>query len=186
MSLWAVVLVAWLAWLQAPPISLADASRREALRRQLAPASVRRLTNEDVERLPRRTLPSPPSTQDDGANPSSRAAGGTGTKTAGPAAAGKAVPAHDEQWWRDRMAQAREALDRDQLLSEALQNRIDGLSADWSARDDPAQRRALADQRERALHELDLMKERIAADRKDIADTDEEARRQDVPPGWLR
>src|SRR6266496_2100964 len=50
-------------------------------------------------------------------------------------------------------AAARAALERDQLLLDALQSRINTLTADASARDDPAQRAQLYDQRTRVLTE---------------------------------
>jgi hypothetical protein len=92
----------------------------------------------------------------------------------------------DEAWWRSRMQQARAALDRDQLLGEALQSRVNALTNEWSARDDPAQRQALWDQRELTLQELTRMKDQIEADRKAIDDVQNEARKEDVPAEWVR
>jgi hypothetical protein len=84
------------------------------------------------------------------------------------------------------MARARAALARDQLLAEALQSRVNALTADWSARDDPAQRQQLYDERIRVLEALDRMRERVASGREAIAGIEEEARLENVPPGWLR
>jgi hypothetical protein len=84
------------------------------------------------------------------------------------------------------MARARAALARDQLLAEALQSRVNALTADWSARDDPAQRQQLYDERIRVLEALDRMRERVASGREAIAGIEEEARLESVPPGWLR
>lgn len=186
--LWQVPLLVvtfWI-WLQAPPDSLVDASRRETLRRRLMPASTRRLTNEDVERFVE-----PPSANFAGA--AGTAAGDAGrTREDGVAAPpvteapAKGEELHDEAWWRGRMTQAREALERDQLLADALQSRVNALTTDESARDDPAERRELSNQRDRTLAELKRMTGQIAADRKAIADLEEDARRQNVPAGWVR
>ena len=190
-----IILLTFWMWLQSPPGSLAEASRREAFRRQLMPPSVRALTNDDVERVPFRPAPSQGIAAETAgksvsAGQAAGAAAAPGTSAAVPSspsgAAEKAGESHDETWWRRRMSQAREALDRDQVLGEALQSRINGLTTDWSARDDPAQRQALSEQRERALTELQRMRDQIAADRKAVADIEEDARRQDVPAGWVR
>ena len=49
-----------------------------------------------------------------------------------------------------------------------------------------AQRGVLASERQKALGELDRLKKQIEAGKKAIADLEEEARRANVPPGWLR
>ena len=77
-------------------------------------------------------------------------------------------------------------LDRDRTLADALQSHINALTADFSARDDPAQRSALGVERQKALDELDRLKKSIVSDQKAIAVLQEEARRASVPPGWLR
>jgi hypothetical protein len=98
----------------------------------------------------------------------------------------KTPEAHDENWWRARAAQARDALDRDRLLADALQSRVNAMTVDWSARDDPAERQTLWDQRQRAIDELAKMTRQIDADQTAIEVMDEEARREGVPAGWLR
>lgn len=178
MSIWDVpaIIVSLLVWLQSPPVSLADAANREAVRRQLTPKSTRSLTNEDVERLPRRPLPTPPELSEPAVTP------------AAPVAPKAPEPeeVRDETWWRERMTAARQALERDQLLAESLQSRVNALTAEWSARDDPAQRQQLYEQRIRVLAELDRMKAQLLADTQAIADIEEDARRQNIPPGWIR
>jgi SMC interacting uncharacterized protein involved in chromosome segregation len=94
--------------------------------------------------------------------------------------------AKDEQQWRARMAEARSALERSKTFAEALQSRINGLYADFTARDDPAQRAAIERERQKNIAELERVKSEIQAQTKAIADLDEEARRAGVPPGWLR
>ena len=107
MSLWQTpaIVVALLIWLNTPPASLADAARREALRRQLMPKATRVLTNEDVDRVPARPLPTaPPAADVSSAVPT----------PAAPDAPRAPEAARDEAWWRDRMVAARETLARDE------------------------------------------------------------------------
>jgi hypothetical protein len=72
------------------------------------------------------------------------------------------------------------------MFAEALQTRINALSRDALSRDDPAARRRVADDRNEARAELARVKQAIEAGTKQIADTEEEARKAGVPPGWLR
>ena len=53
-------------------------------------------------------------------------------------------------------------------------------------RDDPAKRAQIGTDRDKALAELDRLKKQIVDDKRAIADSEEEARRSGVPPGWLR
>ena len=92
----------------------------------------------------------------------------------------------DETWWRNRMGQAREAQRRSEAFAAALQSQINGLTTDVVNRDDPYQRAKLADDRLKALSELQRVTGEIEQAKKDIADIEEEARRANVPPGWLR
>ncbi len=92
----------------------------------------------------------------------------------------------DEAWWRARIAQAREAQRRAEAFAEALQSRINALSTDVVNRDDPYQRAKIADDRLKALAELQRVTTEIEQSKKEIADIEEDARRANVPPGWLR
>jgi len=71
-------------------------------------------------------------------------------------------------------------------MAAALQNRADGLGAQFTAVDDPARRSVVERQRAAALEELE--RTRAEAERLDqhIRDIQEEARRAGAPPGWLR
>ncbi len=81
---------------------------------------------------------------------------------------------------------SQDALDRSKIFADSLQSRINGLTADFSARDDPAQRSVVAADRQKALTELDRVKKDIQQQTKALADLQEEARKSGVPPGWLR
>ena len=78
------------------------------------------------------------------------------------------------------------AIERSKAFADALQSQINGLTTDFAARDDPAQRNAVAANRQKALTELDRVKKEITENTKALADLSEEARRAGVPPGWLR
>ena len=68
---------------------------------------------------------------------------------------------NEEAAWRNRMAQAREAQRRAEMFAEALQSRINALTTDVVNRDDPYQRAKLADDRKKALAELQRAFRRI-------------------------
>jgi len=178
----AAIVMTFLTWFASPPAGLGDLARREALRRQMTPKATRTLTNRDVADVPPRPLPTVPPSDINLPRQSKETEGETPAKPKAAAAA----EAHDEGWWRARMASARNALERDQLLADALQTRINSLTNDASARDDPAQRALLYDQRGRALAELDNLRKQLEADRQALTDIQDDARKQGVPAGWIR
>jgi len=92
----------------------------------------------------------------------------------------------DEAFWRTRIAAARTALERSQVMAEALQSRINALTTDFVNRDDPAQRAKIDLDRRAALAELERVRAEIVARQKAIGDLEEDGRRAGVPPGWLR
>jgi hypothetical protein len=100
----------------------------------------------------------------------------------------EAVPADqkDEASWRARMAQAREALRRNEAFATALQSRINALATDMVNRDDPYQRAKISDDRQKALAELQRVTTEIEQSKKEIADIEEDARKANIPPGWIR
>lgn len=80
----------------------------------------------------------------------------------------------------------KDQLDRDQTFADALQTRINVLTADFAAHDDPAQRAVISQNRQKAVDELGKLKATIEKDQKAIDGLEDEARRAGVPPGWLR
>jgi hypothetical protein len=185
MSIWqtpAVVLVL-LTWLASPATTLSEVARRETIRRQLAAPAGRVYTNED---LPVFTVTEPPqaaaatASQDPDKPPAAKPG------EPPPPAAAQPDAKHDEAWWRDRITAARKAVTTDQLLADAMQSRINGLTADWINRDDPAQKAQLFEQRQQAIAEQDRLKKQLEADRKAIQDVLDDAKKNDVPAGWIR
>ena len=158
-----------------PPASLGELALREAVRRHSVPTAVRSLTDADLgppPARPPRPVPPPLASAVDSAKP---------TEKPMPAAVQK-----DEAWWRARIAQARSVLERDNVLIKALEARVAALTRDVVNRDDPAQRAVLVAERLRALDELDLMKKQVITDAEAIKAIEDEARREGIPPGWIR
>ena len=191
MTLWqtpAIVLTV-VTWLTGTPASLGDAAHREALRRSLMPKSVGSFSNDNLrpDLYPVTAVADPVVTSEAvaaGAAAVDPATAGAPPATSDAQASKPGAP--DEKAWRARIADARSALDRDQGLIEALQSRINSLQTDIVNRDDPAQQAALRQTLAKVLGELERLKTQVAADEKAIAAIQADARRQGVPPGWVR
>ncbi len=170
--------------------TLAEVAKKQADRRKDAKTAPKAYTNKDLSEVP-----STPAVQSSvpAAGPASAAPAVQTDATApvestAPSAA--AAPAQsdvkDRVYWSKRIQQARAQLERDRVLADALQTRVNSLNTDFVNRDDPAQRAKVAADRDRAMQELDRLKKAVAADEKAIPAIEEEARRASVPPGWLR
>jgi type IV secretory pathway VirB10-like protein len=162
--------------------SLADLARKEEARRKQVKKPSRLITNKDLRAIDARPPQTAETAQTPPAKPADEAA--PADKTEKPDAPDPA--AKDEQAWRQRMADAKLALERSQMYQDALQSKINSLWADFTARDDPAQRAQIELERKRAIAEQERVKGEIEVQKKAIADLEEEARRAGVPPGWLR
>lgn len=92
----------------------------------------------------------------------------------------------DEKFWRQRMTDARNDLAQAQVLLAALESRVNALTTDFVNRDDPVQRAGIAQDRQKALDEMDRQKKEIERLTKEIAKIQDEARKAGVPAGWLR
>ena len=160
--------------------TLADVAKKEEERRKTVKGSGKTYTNKDLGALPPGTPPPPaakPAASTDAA----------AKETEKPAEPEKdKEPVKDQAYWAGRMKELQTQLQRDQTYVDALQTRVNSLATDLVNRDDPAQRGMLAGERQKALGELERLKKQIEATKKAIADLEEEARRANVPPGWLR
>jgi hypothetical protein len=169
--------------------SLAGVAFNESLRRVFAAPVTWRVSTIDIPPpMPRPVEPGTPSAAiklgADPADAEKEAADKAATeKEAADKAAGKEA---DENTWRLKINSARAALERDQLLHDAMQTRVNSLVNDFASRDDPAQRAEIERQRLRALDELDRLKKQILKDMLDIADIEEDARKKGIPAGWIR
>jgi hypothetical protein len=171
--------------------SLGDVAKKEEERRKTVKEPGKVYTNKDLGTEPPDTVgPVPDGKPSTGSAPSSST--GKGTGTAKDAAAAKDAPpakpaeTKDQKYWAGRMGELRTQLARDETYLEALQTRVNSLNADFVNRDDPAQRAVVASSREKALAELERLRQQIESTKKAIAALEEEARRANVPPGWLR
>ena len=168
--------------------TLGDLAKREQERRKATKSSDKVLTNKDLPATAQQPASaagtSTPSGSATGPAPAGGAAkpasGGDDKKTGGTS------DQRDEAWWRKRMTEARESLRRNEAFLEALQSRVNALSTDFVNRDDPYQRARIADDRQKALAEMDRVKADVELGKKQIDDIEEEARKAGVPPGWLR
>jgi len=164
--------------------SLGDVARQEEARRKAVTTAGKVYTNDNLRSdgstaVPPATAPSTGTPATDAvANPGTADKADTGDKALG--------PKKDQAYWQNRVKSERDALSRAQLFAESLQSRINALTTDFSARDDPYQRNQVAQDRQKALAELDRVHKEIADHTKAIADIQEEARKAGVPAGWAR
>lgn len=176
LALAAVLIGAPVALAQQTP-TLGELALKEQERRKALKAAGKVLTKQDLPKTPAVAPPAAPVKTP-----------ATEQKPAGkpdePAA--KPQDDKDEAWWRQRMAHMRDELRRNEMFAEALQSRINALTNDFASRDDPYQRARIADDRQKAMAELDRVRSEIELQTKKIGETEEEARRAGVPPGWLR
>lgn len=162
--------------------SLADLARKEESRRKQLKQSSKVLTNKDL-RPSDHPPPPPPVATTPAPAPG---AGPDAPPAKSPGDLDEEQAQKDEQAWRQKMKDARVALERNQMYADALQSKINALWADFTARDDPAQRAQIELERKRALAEQERVKGEIEAQKKAVADLEEEARKAGVPPGWIR
>ncbi len=171
----------------APAQSLVDLARQEQARRAaIAPEERSRVyTNDDLRDSGGLTIGAAPAAAAPEADAGSGRAG-RGLGDDAPPSEPDAGEPLDENAWRARMTTAQEARARAELTAAALQNRADGLWAQFTAMDDPARRRVVERQRTEALAELERTQAEAGRLEQQIRDIREEARRAGVPPGWLR
>ena len=157
--------------------------RREALARQAGPDAPppKVYTDADLVYSGRLTM----RIGDDGPDAGAES-GEPATDAAAPAAPPDAAAAGDEERWRNRMAEAQQALEAAERRAVDLQTRVNRLWTDFTARDDPAQRAAIEQDRLAALTELEETEAEADELARAVAAVRDEARRAGVPPGWLR
>jgi hypothetical protein len=168
-----------------PAQSLGDVARQEQARRKTVKHPGKVYTNESLRPTepPASDAPVSPAASADSAPPAGTPAEAQPRDEDKPAADDQKK---DEAYWKDRLAQARTALDRAKTFAEALQSRINGLTADFSARSDPAQRAVIERDRQKAVAELDRVNQEIKDNTKAIADIQEEGRKANVPAAWYQ
>jgi len=171
--------------------SLGDVAKKEEQRRKTV-KSGKVYTNDELKRDPTPSVPASASTG------TTSTPGASSTPAPAPASSGNnagkddsankdgGADKSDEKTWRKRITNARESLQRSQAFADALQSQLNALSTDFVNRDDPIQRQQIANKRDGVVSELDRVKKEVAAQTKAISDIQEEARRANVPAGWVR
>ena len=184
-SVWPLAIVLFLS-IATPPgaQSLAEVARQEEARRKEIRNPAKVYTNKDLAVVPPAAAPAAaPTPSDKPATPP--AADGDKAPPQTPDAKDQGA-IKDQKYWSARMQDLLAQLDRDQIYTEALQSRVNALTLDLTARDDPSQRAAITRDRQKAVDEIDRLRLAIQRTTSAIADLEEEARRASVPPGWLR
>jgi hypothetical protein len=166
--------------------ALGDVARKEEARRKDIKAPAKVYTNQDLG------APGPqPDTVSSSSAPPAEAAKDA-VKAADDKDKGKEkgkdkdAPPKDQAYWSGRRKELQTKLDSDQTLAEAVQSRINVLTADFSARADPVQRAGIERDRQKAIGELDRLRKSVQEGKKALTDLDDDARKAGVPPGWLR
>lgn len=173
-----IIVIVLTSWLAAPPKSLAEASQKEAMRRKATPAARTTLSN----------IGKPLEIPINAMTPVAPAGTGDASKPSDPAKAEETKPElkKDEQWWRKRVSDATQALERSRVLADALQSKINALQRDVVNIDNPVWRNKAREDLDRSLAELEKARKQIEADQQAIDNIREEARKDNVPAGWVR
>jgi hypothetical protein len=190
-----VVVVAALLLAVAAPIcaqSLAAVAKKEEDRRKNIKEPAKVYTNKDLRPAPPGSVLAPDASGTAAKEPDKDAAG---KDAAGKDAAKDpdktdkdkdGAKGKDQAYWHEKMLALQTQADRDQTYLDAVQTRVNALTADFVNRDDPAQKAVIERERQRNLAELERLKKAIVDDKKAITGLEDEARRAGVPPGWLR
>src|SRR5262249_34432651 len=172
--------------------SLADVAKKEGERRQTTKSSTKVYTNGDLKPVGD-PAPEPAAASADASSSAdkkpadaktdgkvdSKADGKGDGKAADKSAAKDAKAGGDgeekgQEYWGSKMHALNEQLERDRMYAEAIQTRINSLTADFSGKDDPAQRAMIADDREKAVSELSRLRKQIEEDKDAIGNLEEE------------
>jgi hypothetical protein len=169
----------------ASPQTLAELARAEEARRKAIKKPAKVYTNDSLK--PDISVPLPPSTPASTASPSNTTpANATPTISGGQAAPVDPAAAKDQAYWAGRMSKARTDLNRTQMFADALQSRISALKTDFVNRDNPVERSKIEQDLNAALAELERVRKELEAQQAAITAIQDDARRANVPAGWLR
>jgi hypothetical protein len=159
--------------------SLGEIAKQEASRRQRIQAPAKVVTDGDLKPPGALAAPTVP------AAPPASAVALPSAPSANTPPEPKYV-ARDASYWLARMRELRTKRVRYTLLAAALQDRVDGLTRDFDSTPDRRLRSTIDSELQRVRTERNLVAADVASVDKQIFDLEEEARRSNVPPGWLR
>jgi hypothetical protein len=163
--------------------SLAEVARQEEARRKSTRKATKVFTNANLAAPD--TPSAPPSTV------STTSGNVTPSNTSPTFPGGQAPPVNkadmkDQAYWQGRISQARTTLTRTQMFADSLQTKINSLRTDFVNRDNRVEREKIQQDLNTSLAELERLKKEIDAQQKAITAIEDEARRANVPSGWLR
>jgi hypothetical protein len=168
--------------------SLADVAAAEAARRKSVTRPSKLYTNDSLSgdaqqgaasaAMPATTAPSSAAASTSKPDPAKPDPGKTEP--------GKTDETKTQAYWKSRMAAAQSSAARNQVLTDAMQSRINSLRADALNTDEPGQRAIVQANLDTAMGEMERLKQEAEKHNKDLAAIQDEARRANVSPGWLR
>jgi hypothetical protein len=168
-------------------VSLADVARAEEARRKTAKKATRVLTNSNLTPALESSIPASPSPQAPAASGATNATPGVPTTNIPGGKVEEPAPVKgDQAFWAGRMSKARTDLSRTQMFADSLQTKINSLRTDFVNRDNRVEQEKIQQDLNTALAELERLKKEIDAQTKAITAIEDEARRANVPSGWLR
>jgi hypothetical protein len=165
---------------------LGEVARKEEERRKDIKAPAKVYTNRDLGAVPAGREPGTVSSPPPAAAGTDTAKAADDKDKATEKEKDKTATSKDQAYWSGRRKELQAKLDSDQTLAEAMQSRINALTADFASRSDPAQRAVVERDRVKALSELDRLRKSVVDGKKALTDLDEDARKAGVPAGWLR
>jgi hypothetical protein len=117
-------------------------------------------------------------------NPEGTSSGGSREGSSG----GPSVGAGDEPIWRGRAREHRDAVHNAEKAIQDAQDRLNALMSDRDVTNtqDPTRLQTVEARKAEARSSLDAARLNLAEAQKALQDLEEEARRSNVPPGWLR
>jgi len=166
--------------------SLADVAASEAARRKAQTAPSKVYTNDTLAGFDANTIADVQAAADTAA---SKDANKSATDATASGATDKTQPKDEkktEAYWKTRATTLQQNLARNKVLIEAMQSRINALHAEALGADLPGRQATLQSNLATATGEMERLKQENEKQEKELAGLHEEARRANIPPGWLR
>ena len=90
------------------------------------------------------------------------------------------------RYWRKLISDARATLARSSSYLVALRERSRALATQFYTLEDPVARNAAAAQRKTVLQDIEHLKQDMVTQEEAIAKIEADARKANIPPGWIR